>query len=209
MDILLRSPSSPLHASIRCAVLRNKPPTDGDAVLSCARAKGVTALWVGTAASLALFAYRAMALRKQEGQPPPREPFAWYVPLLPFVVASAYMLITPLLAFTSFEADRQAFEQSKMTPTEWMAARANDERTLKTTNTSIFCACIVASAGFLNSQLAYSRSVAAAAAAAKASAARLQSDPSSTALTAPPIPPGQYAPAPVDSGANRGADVEF
>ena len=183
MDVLHRSANSPFHAGIKCAVLRNTPPTDGQAVLNCARARGVSALWLGTTLSLALFAYRAYALRRVAGQPPPKEPFAWYIALAPFFLASAYMFVLPMLAFSTFEADREAYVQSKLTPAEWLTARNNDERTLKTTNTSILCACIVASAGFLNSQLAYSRSMAAAAAAAKANAAR---QPRGAAALTPP-----------------------
>lgn len=200
MDVLHRSANSPFHAGIKCAVLRNTPPTDGQAVLSCARARGVSALWLGTLLSLALFAYRAYALRRVAGQPPPKEPFAWYIALLPFFLASAYMFVLPMLALGTFEADREAYVQSKLSPTEWLTARNNDERTQRTTNTSILCACIVASAGFLNSQLAYSRSMAAAAAAAakaKTNAAR------APALTPPSASPR------VDVGMARDVSLDF
>ena len=182
MDFLHRSPLSPFRAQVVCAALRSKPPDDSAAVLNCSRAKGTAALWLGTLASLAAFAYRAHRLRQSKDK---REPFAWYFGLLPFAAALLYSFMEPMLAYTAFTANRDAFVVSKMSATEWMNARANDDRTLRSTNTSILCAFIVAAAGFLNSQITYTRSLAARASTATATTENSATAGQYTALTRP------------------------
>lgn len=140
---------SPFRAGVQCAALRSTAPDNPLMVERCANARTVTGLWLGCAASVVLLLYRGFIIQRDHEKENPA-PYSITVALLPFFLALLYGAVGPTLMHIQYAADSAEYQASKMTATEWVTARLNDERTSRSTLTSILCACIIAGAGVYN-----------------------------------------------------------
>lgn len=152
---------SPFHAQYKCAILHASPPTNFKAARDCANARAIQGVLLGCALSVGLLVYRGSQIKRyetwvaqgQSGASPPA-PLDLRLAVLPFGLGVLYSLWTPASSAAQYAADNLAYTASKMTPSEWVGARANDARTSKSATTSILCAVLISGCGVYNSHYA-------------------------------------------------------
>jgi hypothetical protein len=98
-----------------------------------------------------LLIYRGVKIRNKPQKTPP--PFSFAVVLFPFIVSLVYAIILPILTQVNLVSEQEEFQLSNKSSSDWLSERSVNKRYKMTTSTSIFCACIIAGSGILNTQL--------------------------------------------------------
>jgi hypothetical protein len=85
-----------------------------------------------------------------------KAPYSVLLALAPFIAAVLFAIVWPSFMVMNFQADNAAFIASKMSSAEWVAMRSNDNRTARSTFTSVLCACLIAGAGVFTTRWTFS-----------------------------------------------------
>jgi RsiW-degrading membrane proteinase PrsW (M82 family) len=123
-------------------------------VRPCATNRAVTIVLFGSAIAVALLVYRAIVINIQKrDNRTASPPYSILTALIPHIVALCLAVYTVVTAEANFDREFSAYKSSKMTATDWISARTQDNRTRSTLITSLLSSMVVAGASIFNTQV--------------------------------------------------------
>ena len=154
---------SPFDASARCAGLRSSinDPTALSKYKSCGTSKAIRAIWIGCIVTLLLLLISQFTSideadeSSDEETKKRRQRLSYSIVIAPFILCVVYAFAAPLFAKLNYDYDLADFKTSNLTDKEWLNTKVLDDRTARSTSTSILCAFIIAGAGIFNTQWSY------------------------------------------------------
>lgn len=154
---------SPFNASVQCAGVRSSIGKDGaiNAYNKCGTAKAVRGIWIGCICTLLLlllvtnFTKNSEDELEDDSSKRRRRQISLLIILSPFILSLFYAFLSPYFSKMNYDFDTADFKASNLTDKEWINSKILDDRTIRSTSTSILCAFIIAGAGVFNTQFSY------------------------------------------------------